>query len=206
MLHGYAGTIRAADPTARLAGPNVLNWDFVCVGCPGYPQGLAWTEAMRAAYADRYGDQPPLDIWTIHLYELDWVHFPNGNAAMNIDQLQGMRRWLDAFDDLRDRPMWLTEVGIHWGFPGLAWENGVAVPVGEFAYDHVETYLRELFGWLNDHAESMHIDRWFLWTASAQHGEGFESQYAGITLMDGLDADAPIGRLGRVYQELAGVR
>jgi hypothetical protein len=205
-LNYYAQVIKDADPTAKLVGPNVLNWSFVCDGCPGYPEGKAWTQQMRDTYVDRYGAEPPLDVWALHTYELDWVHLPNGNPQRDIDQIQGMRDWLDADPALAGATMWITEMGIHWGYPGMEWQGDVAQPIGDFDYDHTAAFMRDLFGWLNDNADALHIERWFLYPISTTIHEPYQSQWTGITLMDGSDADAPINRLGRLYQQLAGVQ
>lgn len=205
-LNYYANVIKAADPTAKLVGPNVLNWSFVCDGCSGYPQGQAWTEAMRSTYLDRYGAQPPLDVWSLHTYELDWNHFPNGNAQRDIDQITGFRTWLDATPELAGAEIWVTEMGIHWGYQGLEWKGDVAYPLGSFDYAHVEAYMQQLFGWLNDNAGALNVQKWFLFPIFSDHPEPYQSKWTGITLMDGPEADAPINRLGRLYQQLAGVQ
>ena len=205
-LHFYAGVFRQADPTAKLVGPSVLNWTFVCNGCPGFPQGFGWTQRMRDAHVARYGAEPPLDVWSLHTYDIDWGKLPNGDAGRTIAQIQGMRDWLDGISGLQGKPIWITEMGIHWGYPGLTWRGDVAHPAGEFAYDHVERYMRTVFGWLNSVAESLHIEKWFIYPLSTTIFEQYQAKWAGITLMNGPGADAPITRLGRVYQELAGVR
>ena len=33
VFHYYAGAIIAADPTAKIVGTSILNWDFTCLGC-----------------------------------------------------------------------------------------------------------------------------------------------------------------------------
>ncbi len=206
-LHYYDRIIRRIDSTAKLAGPNILNWDTTCNGCPGYPQGRAWTEAMRRAYLARYGGEPPLDIWTLHVYELDWTNFPNGNAGLNIGEIEAMRAWLDQGPGQRGKPLWLTEVGIHWGYPGMRFgEDGRIEPVGDYAYEHVERYMRDVFGWLDANAGRLNIERWFIWAAAIAVPEGFATAYGGIQLFDGAGPDAALTRLGRLYLQLAGLR
>ena len=36
QLSYYATTIKGADPTARIVGPNALNWDYTCSDCTDY--------------------------------------------------------------------------------------------------------------------------------------------------------------------------
>ncbi|MFN8557905.1 MAG: hypothetical protein U0531_11375 [Dehalococcoidia bacterium] len=54
-LERYARTIKDSDPTAKLVGPNVLNWTFLCIGCPGYALGIDWTTRMWASYVEQFG-------------------------------------------------------------------------------------------------------------------------------------------------------
>jgi len=201
----YATLFAQIDPTAKLVGPNVINWSFTCTGCGGFRAGNEWTAQMRDAYVARYGAEPPFDVWAIHLYDLDYRALPNGNADRQIAQIQELRAWLDSSPGLAGKPIWLTEVGFHWGYPGIEQrEDGRFYPVGEFAYDHVERYMRALYGWLNDNAEAPNVERWFIWT----NWGGVEpplTVWGGINLMEGPAADAAIGRFGRLYRELAGL-
>src|SRR5206468_4012106 len=36
FLRRVSTTLREVDPSAILVGPNVLNWDVTCTGCPGF--------------------------------------------------------------------------------------------------------------------------------------------------------------------------
>ncbi len=200
-----AGVIKAADPTAKLVGPHVLNWSVTCERCAGYTEGRAWTEAMRAVYLARYEQEPPFDVWALHIYDVDWSVLPQGNAERQINQVRGLREWLDSHPGLRDRPIWLTETGILWGYPAIEWRDGLAAPAGAFAHDHVERYMRTLFGWLEANAAALSIERWFLWSVW-QGRESWNTAFGGITLVEGPQPNASITPLGRLYQELAGIR
>jgi hypothetical protein len=204
-LAWYAATIKSLDPSARLAGPNVINWEFTCLGCPGYQPGREWTEQMRAVYLERYGAEPPFDVWGLHAYDLDWENLPNGNAQRQIDQILGLRGWLDAIPSLAGAPIWLTEVGIHWGYTGFEIREGNVYPTGVFDEAHVERYMRTLFGWLNEHAEALRVERWFLWYTYFDRPQQALTTWAGISLLDGPGPEASVTRLGQVYQELAGI-
>lgn len=203
----YASTIKANDPAALLIGPNVLNWNVTCVACPGFPSGQEWTEQMRAAYQSRYNAEPPLDVWSLHPYDLNWTHLPMGDAQLQIGQIQAMRDWLTTVPALADRPMWVTEIGLHWAYPGLEVRaDGKYYPIGDFDYAHVEQWMRDVFGWLNQNAVSLNIERWFLWLTYTDQLEPWMSLWPTITLTDGPGADAAVTRLGLLYQELAGIR
>lgn len=204
-LNHYDRLLREIDPSARLVGPNVINWSFTCTGCPGFQSGAEWTAQMRDAYVRRYGSEPPFAVWAIHLYDLDWLNLPMGNADRQIAQIQELRAWLDGVPGLAGKPIWLTEVGVHWGYPSFEIRDGKVFPVGEFDFNHMERYMRTLYGWLNANAEAQIVERWFIWT-SWGGGEERIGEFGGINLMTGPAADAAAARLGRLYQELAGIR
>lgn len=204
-LNYYATALRSADASAKLVGPNVLNWSYTCDGCGGFQSGLDWTVAMRAAYVSRYNQEPPFDAWGVHAYDLDWVHLPNGNAALQLRQIADMRRWLDSVPTLVGAPIWVTEIGFHWGYPGIEQRaDRLYYPVGAFDYDHAEDWMRTVFGWLDSNAESQHIDKWFLWLTYTNVLEDWMGAWPTVRLLDGPSATATINRLGRLYQELAG--
>lgn len=82
VFQRYAAAIKEADPGARIAGPEILNFDYTCSGCPGFPSGRQWLEAFLAAYQRLYGQDPPVDVWTIHTYDLDWERLPQGDYGV----------------------------------------------------------------------------------------------------------------------------
>src|SRR5262249_12739879 len=159
-----------------------------------FQSGREWTEQMRDAYRARFNTEPPFDIWGIHVYDLDWEHLPNGNAQRQIQQIDEARGWLDSIPELAPRPLWLTEVGIHWGYPGYEVRGDQVYPTGEFQEAHVEAYMRELFGWLNQNAQLRNIARWFLWVTYISGAEQNFASWGGISLMDGPTAEANITR------------
>ena len=65
FLAASAQAIRAADPSARMVGPNVLNWDKTCDGCPGYRSGHSWSDEFLRVFRQKYGALP-LDAWGMH--------------------------------------------------------------------------------------------------------------------------------------------
>jgi len=195
------------DPKATLLGPNVLNWNFSCIQCPGFATGESWTRRMRDRYLALYGTEPPLDVWTVHSYDLDWSRLPQGDAARQIAQIEGMRDWLDSIPALRGRPIWVTEIGYHWGYSGLRrGDDGLIYPTGEFDEEHLERWMREVFGWLNANAQWLNIERWFLTLTYTERLESWMggTRWPGITLMDGPLRATSLNRFGRLYLELAG--
>ncbi|MBI4492100.1 MAG: hypothetical protein HY690_04840 [Chloroflexi bacterium] len=183
FLARVASTVRGADSTARLVGPNVLNWDVTCTLCPGFSSGRTWSEVFADTYRARYGPLP-LDAWGMHTYSLDWRRLPLVDAATDQAQLAGARAWLDAQG--LDLPLWLTEFGVVWGYEGIEWVERpgggyVAEPRGQFRADLLARYLDEMFGWLTQNSAPARIERWFLY-GTMPLAEPFATTPAGIAL------------------------
>ncbi|MGI8552113.1 MAG: glycosyl hydrolase [Dehalococcoidia bacterium] len=209
-LHDAAAIIKTADPTARMVGPNILNFDFTCVACPGYESGHAWMDRFLSAYQAAYGDPPPLDIWSIHTYPLDFAHLPQTNAGLVEEQLRAFRSYLDLIPAFAGSPIWDTEFGTIWGYDGLEWRdegNGVvrAYSVGDYRSDLLLEYMQEVCTWLVENGPALHVDRWFFYVSYADGHEPWESVYGGINLLDGPGADARLTSFGQLYRELAGL-
>ena len=210
-LHYYATHIKGADPTAILVGPNVLNFDFTCVGCVGYMSGHAWIDAMRAAYSDLYGTEPPLDIWGIHFYPLDWTVFPSVRDDIIREDFLDFWAYRDTIPGLSDHPIWITEIGLHWGFAWMEWTNADGTPCsggpcyfapgGEYQTDAVAAYLRRLFDFFESVSEESGLERWFLYRHHFSFGPN-ASATNGLTLFEEDAVGAPLSDIGEVYREL----
>ncbi|MCL4543846.1 MAG: hypothetical protein M1118_04480 [Chloroflexi bacterium] len=200
-LHAVATALHAADPTARLLGPDVLDWSAGCTGCGGMTTGQAWTEAMRKAYLAAYGQEVPFDIWSIHTYPLDWQHLPTVNYQEMEQQLIGLRHWLDSIPNLRDKPIWDTELGVHWGYTAYQFATvdgkSTLLPAGQLRTDLVENYLRQFLAWLVINGPRYDIARWFVFAA---YNPDVPGDHAGaISLLDGPGPDVRLTSFGRIF-------
>ena len=207
-LHAVATALKAADPTARLIGPDVLNWSAPCIGCGGMVTGEAWTQAMRAAYLADYGQEVPIDVWTIHTYPLDWQHLPTVNYPLMEQQLIALRQYLDGIPSLAGRPIWDTELGAHWGYTAYQFKtiNGrsVLVPAGTLRSDLVEDYVRQMLAWLVANGARYGVARWFVF---ATYNPDLPGDHAGsISLLDGPGPNANLTVYGRIYLAAQGGR
>ncbi len=205
-LRYYAEAIKAADPTAKLVGPEILNFDFTCTGCAGFRTGRSWLQAFRSTYQQRYGTEPPLDVWSIHTYDLKWDTLPQGDYRLQTDQIAALRAYLDETPALRAAPIWLTEFAVVWGYDSITWFNrgdgAFAQPNGAFRADHLAAYLTDMVNWLRANAAPLHIERWFVFSS---HGykEPWATGPAGVYLVDGLADNARLTDLGQLYRSLA---
>ena len=200
--------IRAGDPTARIVAPNTLNFDFRCRGCAGDDlTGREWIDGFRAAYRELRGVEPPIDIWGIHAYEIDWLDPPMTDVSVMQAQLEGLRAYLDSIPEQRGRPIWLTEFAIIWGFDDWRFEAGadgevLVAPTGRFRADLIERFLVEALDWLETRGRPLGVERWFVF---ADHGipDPIFTTFAGISLMEAPDARSDLSRLGRVFRRRA---
>lgn len=207
QLHDLYQAIRAADPTARITSPAVLNWDFTCNGCGGYQQGHVWVDEFRAEWAARYsGTEPDVDIWAIDAYPLDWINLPTVNAQIPISQIAGLRAYLDAIPSQRGKPILVTEISLHWGYnPPLGFgfpDCGLLPsPVGPYQTEQVKGYLRTVFDWLDANAEPMKIEGWFLYISYRDIAHCSGDAFAGLTLFDGPEPGAQLTEVGRFVRD-----
>jgi hypothetical protein len=199
FLASVVETVRGADPTAQLIGPNVLNWDATCTLCPGYASGRTWSEAFLSIYLARYGELP-FDAWGMHTYSLDWQRLPLADANADRQQILGARAWLTAQG--LDLPIWLTEFGAIWGYEGLEWVDrpetaGQIEPRGTYRLDLLEAYLDQMLGWLKQEGPGLGVQRWFVY-ALTPVAEPYASAPTGIALVD--PADSALTPLGERYR------
>ena len=200
--------IRSGDPSARIVAPNTLNFDFQCRGCAGNdPTGREWIDAFRAAYRDLRGTEPPIDIWGIHAYEIDWIDPPMTDVSVMQAQLEGLRSYLDSIPAYRGRPIWLTEFAIIWGFDDWRIETGtdgghLVAPAGRFRSDLIEQFLAESLDWLESRGQQLGVERWFVF---ADHGipDPIFTTFAGISLVESPNPRSDLTRLGRIYRRRA---
>ena len=200
--------IRAGDPSARIVAPNTLNFNFRCRGCAGNDlTGREWIDGFRAAYRELRGTEPPIDIWGIHAYEIDWIDPPMTDVSVMQAQLEGLRAYLDSIPEQRGRPIWLTEFAIIWGFDDWRLTEGrdgelLVAPAGRLRADLIERFLVEALDWLETRGRQLGVERWFVF---ADHGipDPIFTTFAGISLLEAPDARSDLSRLGRVVRRRA---
>ena len=215
-LDYYVDAIKGADPTARIVGPSVLNWNFTCWGCAPFTQGSTWMAQFLTAYKDSHlGALPPIDVYSIDAYPLTWTQVPMTNWQVLRDDLIAYRTWMNA-NGLSGKPIWVTEVASHWAYSswkydfakghltigtGLDWED-------DYLWAAMETYMYNLFDWLRDNGEARNIEKWFLFVAYTNIQEQVKTDgYAGIYLFEHGGVGAPLNRLGQLYREMTlGIR
>ena len=208
QLHDLYTAIKTADPTARITSPSILNWEFTCIGCGGFQNGREWVTEFRAEYSSQYGMEPPWDILAIDVYPLDWWTLPTVNAQLSIAQVNDMRAYLDS-TELSDKPIWITELGVHWGYDSMLFPadkgydiscGGLPQPTGAYQTQAVINYLNEVFNWLDANASSHTIEKWFLFTTYSNITTCNPSAYAGLTLFDGPDVGAALTEVGQFFK------
>lgn len=199
----YVTTIRAADPTAVIVGPEMLNFSFTCEGCGGFTAGAAWVEGFRKAYLSNYGGEPPIDVWSIHTYDLKWSQLPQGDYTLQTEQIAQFRAYVDSLPAHRGKPIWLTEFAVVWGYDDVNFDQTgkepVVRPAGAFRTDHLLSYIQSMADWLSSRSTSLNIQRWFIFATHAPK-EPWASAPSGIGL---LTEDNRLTEFGTLYRTLA---
>lgn len=220
----YYEKIKAVDPSAKVSGPSILNWDFRCAptkdGRPGcsYTTGEQWMNDFFVKYRELTGTLPPVDVWTIDVYPLDYFNLPNQNPSQPVQydsgprthsyvaqrQVEEFRTFLDA-NGYTGTPIWITEIAAHVGFDG--WKNDTSRPgnpiipssFATYRWDFMADYMHETLDWLENNSASMRIERWFwfvTWADIYRPSDG----YMGITLFDSKAQGANLNCLGELYR------
>ncbi len=74
----------------------------------------------------------------------------------------------------------------------------------DYLWDDMASYMTSLFDWISDEAESLNIERWFLFVTSTDLEQQARADgYAGIYLFEHGGKNAPMNRLGQLYREYA---
>jgi hypothetical protein len=203
LYRRYRQVILAADPTARFVIGNQLNMDLGCVGCTYYTPGREFLDAFRRAYRDAYGEEPPADVWNIHVYKIDWERLPMTATDELLREFQSFRTYIDAIPGHAGKPIWVGELGVIWGYPRYCFEGEKVTPCGtSFADQAVETYINSITSWLDANASALKIERWFLFS-SFSLPDGYATVAGGIRLLDGSSASARLTRFGELYRQRA---
>ena len=200
-LHDTYELIRSYDPTALITSPSLLNFKYTCDNTcgVGYESGESWIENFRSSYMFIYGVEPPVDIWAIDTFPIVWdtARFPTVRSDIVTAQISQLRDYLNAVPALANKPIWVTEFGLHWGFTDWTFisENcGYAYPAGVYQTESVKQYLREVYQWLESNSSSKNIEAWFTFSTyrdlTGCHADGgyglslFEDDGSGLVLTD----------------------
>jgi hypothetical protein len=151
LYHDYALTLKQADPSARLVAPNLFNWEG------GF---RSWLDGFRSAYRTRYGAEPPVDVWGLHLYSFDpgWKTLPMVDLDYSKSLYRDFREYVRAIPGHQSTPIWATELGTIWGYRDIFQGSDSLYRGNSYAWPEVTAYLADLIPWL----EQEGVDRWFL--------------------------------------------
>ena len=206
-LHDIYQAIRAADPTAKITSPSILNWEFTCYGCGGYQQGKAWVEEFRATWLSLYGQEPQVDIWAIDLFPIDWTRLPTTRTQEVLNDLQAMRLYLNSIPAHAAKPIWIVELGLHWGWSemqyGVAGCEGKPTPAGTYRAEDVKNYFQTMFRWLVQNRTALRIEKWFILSTYYDITKCNYGSYAGLTLFNGPEASSGLTDVGQFVQDWA---
>ena len=220
VFHYFITELTAGDPTAKIVSPSILNWDFTCVGCTGYQTGEGWVQEFIGAYEAKYGAKPPVDVWAIDVYPIDWTNTPNNDPAkpafysakgdafphwsIAVQQLQGLRQYLDSIPDYSNTPIWITEIAIHVAYDGWHFgSSGELVPDGSYNWNKMSDYVIRVLDWLDANAATHKIERWFFFITWTDVVNVSSDGYMGITFFNEPGQGATLNCLGETYRHFA---
>jgi hypothetical protein len=201
--------IKNADPTARITSPAVLNWDWTCNGCGGFATGQAWMEEFISQYQANYGEAPPFDIWAMNMFPLDWGSLPTVRSDLVIGQFNAFSNYLLSDPAQADKPIWITEFGLHWGWDAYDTVEcgGWWTPAGTYQTTAVKQYLKDVFNWVDANASSRNFEQVFLLGTYSDLQSCSAAQYSGLTLFNGPSASSGLTEIGRFYRNwIAGIK
>ncbi|MSQ15791.1 MAG: hypothetical protein EXR50_08015 [Dehalococcoidia bacterium] len=206
--------IKEADPSAQIVAPEILNFNTTCVACSGFDSGKQWLEDFRTSYKNKYGGEPPIDVWSVHTYDLNWSKMPMLNYESQIQEIKDFREYVNTISEYRDSPIWLTEFAVVWGYDGIQWlpdekaKSGIsqgegtplkAHPVGELRVDLMSEYLKSTLDWLENNSKPMNIQKWFIFSS---HGykEPWAAAPGGIALRQDNGLGPELTTIGTIYK------
>ncbi len=221
----YRDLILAVDPTAQFVVGNMLNHTTTCTNCQGIPSGRSFLEAVRTQYFERFGTTLPADVWGLHVYVIDWDHPPMTDTAEPLLNVRDFRSYISGLQGESGKPIWITEMGIIWGFQDYCFRvpvtgaitrdcsggDGQVVPrysgqpaiVFPFAQAQAEQWLITMLDHFVSNAASLRLERWFLYTAYG-FPDPYTNVYAGVQLVESGAIDAPLTRIGQLYRSRVG--
>jgi len=203
-LHDIYVAIKAADPTAKITSPSILNFDFTCIQCGGYDTGHSFVDSFISEYFSLYGENPPVDYWAIDAYPIVWAQnqLPSTRSDIVLEQVADFRAYLDAIPSESGKPIIVTEVGLHWGYTGITWGHfncNLAFPTGEYQIEAVKQYLREVFNGFESMADNGDILNWYLFSTYRDLTGCHPDSGYGLTLFDSPNAGAALSLVGQFY-------
>jgi len=212
-FHYMVEALKDGDPSAKIVGPSMLNWDFTCIGCGGaslcegvgvvygYRCGKNWFEDFVDIYKNVHGIFPPIDIFATDIYPLDWLNSPNNesHASIAIEQVKSIRGYLNDSGHYKDTPIWITELGVHLGYDSYSFDGTQIVPVGNFRWTSLSAFQDVITQWLVENANTYNVQKWFLYVTYLSHYN--EGGYMGIRLFDGPGTNSELNCLGVQYRE-----
>gem|GEM_PF-3446642 len=176
----YHKNLRLGDPTCKIMGPGLLDWQFTNTSC--YQTGKAWYEEFRntwaanpecVAYSQGVNgtDYPPQDAFCIHSYDLrrpaDWHWCRDDMAACHND--------LQTYPETRGLKIWNTEYG-----------DLTALTATQAA-----DMMSGLTLWMR---EQPWMERWFLFYTH-------DDRYSGFYRLNLFDDAGNITQLGKAYRD-----
>jgi len=170
-------------------------------------------DQLRSAWATQFGGEPPIDVWAMHAYAIDWYNTPMTNAtdiATDEQEIASFSTYLAGIPAHAAKPIWITEMGILWAYPGwtpvssgcAAPPNCIA-PTGTYDTAGVVNFLNQFIPWLKSNSSTYRLGKWFVYVSYGMP-DPYQTQYGGISLLADTSPSPALTQPGEAYQDLAG--
>jgi hypothetical protein len=194
--------IRKKDPAAKIVAPGIAFWE--------QGNGQAWYQAFYDHYRSRFGQNPPIDVLDIHLYNKDRYLTRDGKEYFSTDpmtlfqDLESARMWLDS-NGQSEKPIIIGE----FGMPNCMTRYYNCAP-----YDHPELirsrrdFVDNTIPYFHNNRDRLNLMGWTIFaTYSNWRGPNDTEIVFPINTFSsnqrGVDKTLPISDEGWIYRELA---
>lgn len=148
-----------------------------------------------------------MDVWGIHVYDIDWMSLPMTRYDRAVSDLEAASAYLRSIPAYANTPIWITETGIIWSFPGIETTQvggqTVVRPTGAYQTQAVDAWVAGLTGWVRDNGNRLGIQRMFLY-ATKPPAEPYAPVSGGVSLLDAPGVGARLTSSGEAYRNNAG--
>jgi hypothetical protein len=118
--------------------------------------------------------------------------------------LEAYRAFSDGLAAHAYKPIWITELGMHWGWESMEYPsgcNGRGQGGGEYETAAIAEYMDTSFRWLKDDSSRLNIQNWYFYTSYADIATCRNDNYGGLTLFSSPGEDASLNYEGLNFRD-----
>jgi hypothetical protein len=124
---------------------------------------------------------------------------------MMMDQVSALRDYLEAIPAQAGKPIWVTELSLHWGWESMEWGvsgcGATPQPSGQYRGDKMLEYMERMFNYFEQNAISENIEKWFFFITYYDVTQCNYEAYAGVSLYTNGAIGASRTTMGDYYRQ-----